>query len=317
MHAIIARMHLRISLGSIVPALLAAAAALAAQGFDPTMPAPVPAVSGKVVEFFGLRYIDVKAGDGAPGQEYTVHYTGWLRDGSKFDSSVDRGTPLKFVQGRRAVIAGWDAGFEGMKVGGKRRLYLPYQLAYGELGRPPAIPPKAELIFDVELLGVKDAAPQPSAGADLSLVLHDLEDHIMALAKAVPEEKYSWKPAAGVRSFQQVFLHIANGNRLLLNIAMDAPDADALKKLIDEQAKNEAAQATKDKVLEALSESFAAIHSALDGARPATLTHAVDFFGTPATTNGVLIDLETHMAEHLGQAIAYSRMNGIVPPWSQ
>ena len=122
------------------------------------MPAPVPAVSGKVVEFFGLRYIDVKAGDGAPaaaGQEYTVHYTGWLRDGSKFDSSVDRGTPLKFVQGRRAVIAGWDAGFEGMKVGGKRRLYLPYQLAYGELGRPPAIPPKAELIFDVELLDVK------------------------------------------------------------------------------------------------------------------------------------------------------------------
>ena len=148
---------------ALVPALLATAGALAAQGFDPTMPAPVPAVSGKVVEFFGLRYIDVKAGDGAPaapGQEYTVHYTGWLRDGRKFDSSVDKGAPLKFVQGRRAVIAGWDAGFEGMKVGGKRRLFLPYQLAYGELGRPPAIPPKSELIFDVELLGVKDAAPQ-------------------------------------------------------------------------------------------------------------------------------------------------------------
>ena len=305
---------------SLVPALLAAAGALAAQGFDPTMPAPVPAVSGKVVEFFGLRYIDVKAGDGVPagpGQEYTVHYTGWLRDGSKFDSSVDKGTPLKFVQGRRAVIAGWDAGFEGMKVGGNRRLFLPYQLAYGELGRPPAIPPKAELIFDVELLGVKDAAPQAAAGADLSLVLHELEDHIMVLAKAVPEEKYSWKPAEGVRSFKQVFLHIANGNRLLLNIAMDAPDGDALKKLIDEQAKSEAAPATKDQVLAALSESFTAIHAALDRARPATLTRALDFFGTPATTNAVLINLETHMAEHLGQAIAYSRMNGIVPPWSQ
>jgi len=305
---------------SLVPALLAAAGALAAQGFDPTMPAPVPAVSGKVVEFFGLRYVDVKAGDGAPagpGQEYTVHYTGWLRDGSKFDSSVDRGTPLKFVQGRRAVIAGWDAGFEGMKVGGKRRLFLPYQLAYGELGRPPAIPAKAELIFDVELLGVKDVAAPPAAGADLSLVLHDLEDHIMALAKAVPEEKYSWKPAEGVRSFKQVFVHIANGNRLLLNIAMDAPDGDALKRLIDEQAKSEAAPATKEKVLTALGESFAAIHAALDRARPATLTHALDFFGTPATTNAVLINLETHMAEHLGQAIAYSRMNGIVPPWSQ
>jgi peptidylprolyl isomerase len=305
---------------AFVPALLTAAAGLGAQTFDSAMPASVPAVSGKVVESFGLRYIDVKPGDGAPaapGQEYTVHYTGWLRDGNKFDSSVDRGAPFKFIQGRRLVIAGWEAGFEGMKVGGKRRLFLPYELAYGELGRPPAIPPKAELIFDVELLGVKEAAPQPAAGADLNLPLHDLEDHIMALAKAVPEEKYSWRPAPGVRSFQEVFLHIANGNKLLLNIAMNAPDAEGVKKLIDEQSKNEAAPATKDKVIASLAESFAAIHQALDGARPATLTRPVDFFGTPATTNAVLIDLETHMAEHLGQAIAYSRMNGIVPPWSQ
>jgi len=301
-------------------ALFATALALGAQTWDPAMPASVPAVSGKVVETFGMRYIEVKIGDGAPaapGQEYTVHYTGWLRDGSKFDSSVDNGTPLKFVQGRRLVIAGWEAGFEGMKVGGKRRLFLPYQLAYGELGRPPKIPAKSELIFDVELLGVNDAAPQPAAGADLSLALQDLETHIMALAKAVPEEKYTWKPAEGVRSFQQVFVHIANGNRLLLNIALNSPDADALKKLIDEQAKNEAAPATKEKVLETLDDSFTAIHRALDRARPATLTRSVQFFGTPATTNGVLIGLETHMAEHLGQAIAYARMNGIVPPWSQ
>jgi len=303
-----------------VPALFAAALALGAQTFDPAMPASVPAVTGKVVESFGLRYIDVKAGDGAPavsGQEYTVHYTGWLRDGSKFDSSVDRGTPLKFVQGRRGVIAGWEAGFEGMKVGGKRRLFLPYELAYGELGRPPAIPAKAELIFDVELLAVKDVPPPPAAGADLGMPLHDLEEEIMALAKAVPEEKYSWKPAEGVRSFQQVFVHIAQGNRLLLNIAINAPDADGIKKLIADQSKNEAGSMTKDKVIELLADSFTAIHQALDSARPATLTHAVDFFGTPTTTNGVLIDLETHMAEHLGQAIAYSRMNGIVPPWSK
>src|SRR5580700_5861560 len=200
----------------IAAALLLSAASLGAQTFDPTMPATVPAVTGKVVEFFGLRYIDVKVGDGAaaePGQEYTVQYTGWLRNGSKFDSSVGKETPFTFVQGRRAVIAGWDAGFEGMKVGGKRRLFLPYQLAYGELGRPPAIPAKSELVFDVELLGVKDVPPQPSAGADLSMALHDLEEHITALAKAVPEGKYSWKPAEGVRSFQQVFLHIANGNQ--------------------------------------------------------------------------------------------------------
>jgi uncharacterized damage-inducible protein DinB len=303
-----------------IPMFLAAAMALGAQTFDPTLPAPVPAVTGKVVESFGMRYIDVKIGDGAPaapGQEYTVHYTGWLRDGSKFDSSVDKGTPLKFIQGRRAVIAGWEAGFEGMKVGGKRRLFLPYELAYGELGRPPAIPAKAELIFDVELLGVKEVPPQAAAGADLGLPLHDLEEEIMALAKAVPEEKYSWKPAEGVRSFQQVFVHIAQGNRLLLNIAINAPDADGIQKLIADQSKNEAASLTKDKVIELLADSFAAIHKELDRTRPATLTHPVDFFGTPATTNAVLIDLETHMAEHLGQAIAYSRMNGIVPPWSK
>jgi peptidylprolyl isomerase len=305
---------------AITPVLLAAAAGLGAQTFDPNMPASVPAVSGAVVESFGLRYIDVKIGEGPAakaGQEYTVHYTGWLRDGSKFDSSVDRGTPLKFVQGRRGVIAGWEAGFEGMKVGGKRRLFLPYELAYGELGRPPAIPAKSELVFDVELLGVKDVPPAPPAGADLSMPLHDLEDHIMALAKAVPEEKYSWKPAEGVRSFQQVFLHIASGNRLLLSVATGSPDGATLQKMVDEQAKTEAAPATKEQVIAALTESFAAIHKVLDSARAATLSHAVDWFGTPATTNAVLIDLETHMAEHLGQAIAYSRMNGIVPPWSK
>jgi uncharacterized damage-inducible protein DinB len=293
---------------------------LGAQTFDPGMPAPVPAVSGRVVEFFGLRYIDVKTGDGAPaapGQEFTVHYTGWLRDGTKFDSSVDRGTPLKFVQGRRAVIAGWDAGFEGMKVGGKRRLFIPYQLAYGELGRPPAIPPKAELVFDVELLAAGEAAPQPPPGADLSLSLKELEAHLMALAKAVPEEKYSWRPAAGVRSFQQVFLHIANGNQLLLDVALNSPTADAREKEIAEQSKREDMPATKDQVIEILTQSFAAVHQAIDRARPATLTRGVDFFGTPATTNGVLVNLETHIAEHLGQAIAYARMNGVVPPWSQ
>ncbi len=293
---------------------------LAAQTFDPKMPASVPAVSGPVVESFGLRYIEVKMGDGAaaaPGQEYTVHYTGWLRDGTKFDSSVDKGTPLKFVQGRRGVIAGWEAGFEGMKVGGKRRLFLPYQLAYGELGRPPQIPAKAELIFDVKLLGLKEAPPQPPAGADLSLALKDLEDHVMALAKAVPEEKYSWTPAKGVRSFQQVFLHIASGNRLLLSMALDAPTQDAVQKLIDEQTTLEAAPATKDQVLDSLTQSFAAVHRAFDRLRAQTLTRTADLFGTPASTNGVLINLETHMAEHLGQAIAYARMNGIVPPWSK
>src|SRR5437763_1689126 len=92
------------------------ALSLHAQGFDPKLPAAVPAVSGTVVETAPLRYIEIKEGAGEPAkaaQEYTVHYTGWLRDGKKFDSSVDRGTPLSFVQGRRQVISGWEIGFAG------------------------------------------------------------------------------------------------------------------------------------------------------------------------------------------------------------
>src|SRR5579885_1488579 len=108
------------------------------------------------VELASLRYIDLTTGSGAPaaaGKKFTVHYTGWLKDGTKFDSSVDRKEPFSFVQGRRQVITGWDIGFEGMKVGGKRKLFIPYQLAYGEAGTGP-IPSNAELIFEVELLDV-------------------------------------------------------------------------------------------------------------------------------------------------------------------
>ena len=126
------------------------------------LPASIPAVSGPVTTQYVMRYVDVAAGTGAeaaPGKVYVVHYTGWLRDGTKFDSSRDRDTPFRFEQGKRRVIPGWDAGFEGMRVGGKRRLFVPYQLAYGVLGRAPRIPPRAELVFDVELLGVEEPPP--------------------------------------------------------------------------------------------------------------------------------------------------------------
>ncbi len=304
----------------IAAAAFVAALRLAAQTFDPTMPASVPAATGPVVEAYGLRYIEIKIGDGvaaAPNQEYTVHYTGWLRDGAKFDSSVDRGAPLTFIQGRRAVIAGWDSGFEGMKVGGKRRLFIPYQLGYGELGRGRAIPPKAELIFDVELLGVRNVPPAPAAGADLNAAFPEIEAHVMALAKAVPEEKYSWSPAPGVRTFQQVFLHIAYGNQLMLSMASGNSTADALQKQVEENSRNEQQPVNKTKVIEALTASFAAIHRAIDAASNNSLSREINLFGTATTTRGELIRLETHIAEHLGQAIAYARMNGIVPPWSQ
>ena len=297
--------------------LLIFAGICAAQtAFNPKMPAGIPEASGKVVEAATLRYIDTRLGTGAvaaPGMEYTVHYTGWLRDGTRFDSSIGR-EPLKFVQGRRLVIAGWEMGFEGMKVGGTRRLFIPYQLAYGEQGRG-SIPPKAELIFDVELLAVQEVPAVPAA-ADLLLPFTEIRDQVLALAQAVPEEKYAWRPNAGVRSFQEVMLHIALGNRLMLNIA-SGMSREALNKQIEENAAAEKAPNTKAQVIEKLRSSFDAVKQTLDNARPGNLAREIDFFGTPTTTRGVLASIDTHIAEHLGQAIAYARMNGIVPPWSK
>jgi FKBP-type peptidyl-prolyl cis-trans isomerase len=88
------------------------------------------------------------------GEKVTVHYTGWLTDGSKFDSSVDRDDPFVFVLGAGQVIQGWDEGVATMKVGDKVKLTIPHHMAYGEQGYPGAIPPKATLLFDVELLKV-------------------------------------------------------------------------------------------------------------------------------------------------------------------
>ena len=109
-----------------------------------------------------LLYVDTHVGTGdlaKPGKWYTVKYSGYLVDGTKFDSSDGR-DPLTFPYGGHQVIAGWDTGFEGMHVGGKRRLFIPYQLAYGEQGKPPVIPARAQLIFDMELVSQSDTSPQ-------------------------------------------------------------------------------------------------------------------------------------------------------------
>ena len=105
----------------------------------------------------GLRYQDLEKGQGAvasAGRNVSVHYTGWLPNGEKFDSSRDRNQPFGFTLGAGQVIAGWDEGVAGMKVGGRRKLVIPPDLGYGTAGAPPDIPPGATLVFDVELLDV-------------------------------------------------------------------------------------------------------------------------------------------------------------------
>jgi FKBP-type peptidyl-prolyl cis-trans isomerase len=106
----------------------------------------------------GLQYIDQIVGTGdtaTAGQTVSVHYTGWLTNGKKFDSSVDRGQPFSFRLGVGQVIKGWDEGVQGMKIGGKRKLTIPSNLGYGARGAGGLIPPHATLVFDVELLGVQ------------------------------------------------------------------------------------------------------------------------------------------------------------------
>ena len=121
------------------------------------------AAEGKVIEMpDGLKYTDTKLGNGAtaaPGSTVSVHYTGWLYEdgvkGAKFDSSLDRGQPFQFTLGAHQVIAGWDEGVAGMKVGGERTLIIPPELGYGERGAGGVIPPNATLMFDVKLLQVQ------------------------------------------------------------------------------------------------------------------------------------------------------------------
>jgi peptidylprolyl isomerase len=110
----------------------------------------------------GLKYEDTLHGTGEvakAGNTVTVHYSGWIdaggARGKKFDSSLDKGKPFQFILGKGEVIKGWDEGVTGMKVGGKRTLSIPSDLAYGKKGAGKAIPPNANLIFEVELLGVK------------------------------------------------------------------------------------------------------------------------------------------------------------------
>ena len=142
------------SAGAVLALALLAAVAPSAQS---------NAATNQVIEMpNGLKYTDNTTGTGTEataGKKVSVHYTGWLYNngakGAKFDSSVDRGQPFQFTLGAHQVIAGWDEGVAGMKVGGKRTLIIPPELGYGARGAGGVIPPNATLMFDVELLGVQ------------------------------------------------------------------------------------------------------------------------------------------------------------------
>jgi FKBP-type peptidyl-prolyl cis-trans isomerase FkpA len=142
--------------------LLTAAVLLMAACGSPAAPqAAAPGTTATPTEVTladGLKYTDEQLGTGAeaqPGKTAVVHYTGWLMDGTKFDSSLDRNQPFSFPVGSGRVIKGWDEGVAGMKVGGKRVLIIPPELGYGARGAGGVIPPNATLKFEVQLMDVK------------------------------------------------------------------------------------------------------------------------------------------------------------------
>lgn len=145
--------------------------------------------------------------------------------------------------------------------------------------------------------------------ADWKQNLDDVQKKIVSLAEAMPAEKYSWRPAEGVRSVSEVYVHIAGGNYFLPTFAGINPPPDFARDA-------EKTVTDKAKVIELINRSFEHVRSALDKTSDADMNKKVNFFGEEMTVRGIFLAVLTHLHEHLGQSIAYARMNGVVPPWS-
>ncbi|PYT26361.1 MAG: damage-inducible protein DinB [Acidobacteria bacterium] len=161
------------------------------------------------------------------------------------------------------------------------------------------------------------AKPAGAFQQDFLLPFEEAESKVLNLAKAIPAERYSWRPAPGVRSVGEVYMHIAGGNRLLLMFAGAAPAQAELVKMIRGNEDREKTITVKSKVVEQLEASFKAVHEALAKATEVDLSKPVKFFDSKTTLRGIFLVISNHVSEHLGQSIAYSRMNNIIPPWSR
>jgi uncharacterized damage-inducible protein DinB len=160
------------------------------------------------------------------------------------------------------------------------------------------------------------SAPSSLPG-DLRPAFEDAAGKAVALAKAIPAEKYGWRPAPGVRSIGEVFVHMANGNRLLLTFAAPHQVADAdLRNLIADNELREKSLVQKEDIVRELEASFEEVRRAAAAVAEQDLARIVRTFGQERTVRSIYVLIATHAGEHVGQSIAYARMNGITPPWS-
>jgi uncharacterized damage-inducible protein DinB len=174
--------------------------------------------------------------------------------------------------------------------------------------------PALALLLAGGAVPVSAQSPAAPAGirAEIIQQLDDAGEKLLALARAMPQEKYSWRPAPGVRSVSEVFVHVAGANFMIPGMVGAKPAAGVTPRADMERTVTDRAQVT-----ELLAKSFAHAKQAVQEVPEAELDAMVEYFGSPSTKRGVLLSLATHAHEHLGQSIAYARMNGVTPPWSR